>query len=143
MLTDELLDTDEKRHKNVAVHCSPAFRVEVGDIVTVGQCRPLSKTVRYVLPPPSPSPLPFSARQTSKERSSERATTGFRQRLTLLSRFSFLSLSHSTLSPFFHLYYHLSIPLNTRTMYIASTSSVYKRRRPRLSSSSKARESLF
>ncbi|GAA6020255.1 hypothetical protein JCM8202_002593 [Rhodotorula sphaerocarpa] len=39
--------TDEKRHKNVAVHCSPAFRVEVGDQVTVGQCRPLSKTVRF------------------------------------------------------------------------------------------------
>ena len=33
----------EKRHKNVAAHCSPAFRVEVGDIVTVGQCRPLTK----------------------------------------------------------------------------------------------------
>lgn len=39
--------TDEKRHKNVAVHCSPAFRAEVGDTVTVGQCRPLSKTVRF------------------------------------------------------------------------------------------------
>ena len=25
---------------------SPAFRVEEGDRVTVGQCRPLSKTVR-------------------------------------------------------------------------------------------------
>lgn len=37
----------EKRHKNLAVHCSPAFRVEVGDQVTVGQCRPLSKTVRF------------------------------------------------------------------------------------------------
>merc|ERR1712080_432079 len=37
----------EKRHKNVAVHCSPAFRVEVGDVVTVGQCRPLPKTVRF------------------------------------------------------------------------------------------------
>merc|ERR1712093_942984 len=37
----------EKRHKNAAVHCSPAFRVEVGDVVTVGQCRPLSKTVRF------------------------------------------------------------------------------------------------
>ena len=36
------------RHKNLAAHCSPAFRVEVGDSVTVGQCRPLSKTVRYV-----------------------------------------------------------------------------------------------
>ncbi|OCF31777.1 40S ribosomal protein S11 [Kwoniella heveanensis CBS 569] len=37
----------EKRHKNLAVHCSPAFRVEQGDQVTVGQCRPLSKTVRF------------------------------------------------------------------------------------------------
>ncbi len=37
----------EKRHKNLAVHCSPAFRVEIGDQVTVGQCRPLSKTVRF------------------------------------------------------------------------------------------------
>ncbi|KAF1854613.1 hypothetical protein Lal_00012823, partial [Lupinus albus] len=34
----------EKRHKNVAAHVSPAFRVEEGDQVTVGQCRPLSKT---------------------------------------------------------------------------------------------------
>jgi len=37
----------EKRHKNLAAHVSPAFRAEVGDIVTVGQCRPLSKTVRF------------------------------------------------------------------------------------------------
>ncbi|KAI9733010.1 MAG: hypothetical protein M1834_003553 [Cirrosporium novae-zelandiae] len=37
----------EKRHKNLAAHVSPAFRVEEGDIVTVGQCRPLSKTVRF------------------------------------------------------------------------------------------------
>lgn len=37
----------EKRHKNVAVHVSPAFRISEGDIVTVGQCRPLSKTVRF------------------------------------------------------------------------------------------------
>ncbi len=40
-------DRYEKRHKNLAAHVSPAFRVEVGDIVTVGQCRPLSKTVRF------------------------------------------------------------------------------------------------
>ncbi|KAI0322625.1 ribosomal protein S17-domain-containing protein [Amylostereum chailletii] len=37
----------EKRHKNLAAHVSPAFRVDAGDIVTVGQCRPLSKTVRF------------------------------------------------------------------------------------------------
>lgn len=38
-------DRYEKRHKNLAAHVSPAFRVEEGDQVTVGQCRPLSKTV--------------------------------------------------------------------------------------------------
>merc|ERR1712039_72202 len=38
----------EKRHKNMSVHLSPAFRdVTVGDIVIVGECRPLSKTVRF------------------------------------------------------------------------------------------------
>ncbi|KAG5221917.1 ribosomal protein S17-domain-containing protein [Salix suchowensis] len=31
----------------LAAHVSPAFRVDVGDVVTVGQCRPLSKTVRF------------------------------------------------------------------------------------------------
>ncbi len=35
----------ERRHKNLSAHVSPAFRVEEGDTVTVGQCRPLSKTV--------------------------------------------------------------------------------------------------
>ena len=29
----------EKRHKNIPVHCSPAFRVKEGDIITIGQCR--------------------------------------------------------------------------------------------------------
>ena len=37
----------EKRHRNIAVHCSPAFRVKEGDIATIGECRPLSKTVRF------------------------------------------------------------------------------------------------
>ncbi|KAJ2453587.1 40S ribosomal protein S11-B [Coemansia sp. RSA 2336] len=38
----------EKRHKNIAAHLSPAFiGVSEGDTVTVGQCRPLSKTVRF------------------------------------------------------------------------------------------------
>merc|ERR1712144_178034 len=37
----------EKRHRNIPVHCSPAFRVKEGDIITIGQCRPLSKTVRF------------------------------------------------------------------------------------------------
>ena len=38
----------EKRHKNLAAHISPCFiGVNTGDMVTVGQCRPLSKTVRF------------------------------------------------------------------------------------------------
>ena len=35
------------RHKNFSVHCSPCFEPKVGDEVIVGQCRPLSKTIRY------------------------------------------------------------------------------------------------
>merc|ERR1719399_2100257 len=38
----------EKRHHNVSAHLSPCFeRIRVGDVVTVGQCRPISKTVRF------------------------------------------------------------------------------------------------
>lgn len=37
----------EKRHTNVPVHASPAFSIREGDIVIAGQCRPLSKTVRF------------------------------------------------------------------------------------------------
>ncbi|VDD80508.1 unnamed protein product [Mesocestoides corti] len=38
----------EKRHKNMSVHLSPCFRdVQVGDTVTCGECRPLSKTVSF------------------------------------------------------------------------------------------------
>merc|ERR1712235_598 len=34
--------------KNMSVHLSPAFRdVSIGDTVTVGECRPPSKTVRF------------------------------------------------------------------------------------------------
>jgi len=38
----------EKRHTNMSAHCSPAFQnVSEGDIVTIGQCRPLAKTVLF------------------------------------------------------------------------------------------------
>ncbi|KAG4072468.1 hypothetical protein HA402_004400 [Bradysia odoriphaga] len=38
----------EKRHRNMSVHLSPCFRdVEIGDIATIGECRPISKTVRF------------------------------------------------------------------------------------------------
>jgi small subunit ribosomal protein S11e len=38
----------EKRHSNMAVHCSPCFiNVTEGDLVTIGQCRPLAKTVKF------------------------------------------------------------------------------------------------
>ncbi len=32
-----IADRYEKRHKNLTVHVSPAFRVEQGDTVTVGE----------------------------------------------------------------------------------------------------------
>ena len=38
----------EKHHKTVSVHILPAFRdVKVGDTTTIGECRPLSKNVRF------------------------------------------------------------------------------------------------
>lgn len=37
----------EKRHRNIPVHCSPAFSVKEGDIIVIGQCRPLTKTVHF------------------------------------------------------------------------------------------------
>ncbi|RXI05637.1 hypothetical protein DVH24_017679 [Malus domestica] len=37
----------EKRHSNIPAHVSPCFHVKEGDHVTIGQCRPLSKTKRF------------------------------------------------------------------------------------------------
>ena len=38
----------QKRHNNIPAHCSPALKkISEGDIATVGQSRPLSKTVRF------------------------------------------------------------------------------------------------
>merc|ERR1712164_146865 len=37
----------EKRHKMISAHCAPAFEVMAGDEVIIGECRPLSKTVRF------------------------------------------------------------------------------------------------
>jgi len=37
----------EKRHNHTAAHVSPAFEVREGDKVVIGECRPLSKTVRF------------------------------------------------------------------------------------------------
>ena len=52
----------EKRHKNISAHLSPAFRCKEGDTVIVGQCRPLSKTVRFnVL-----KVIPFGSKAGSK-----------------------------------------------------------------------------
>lgn len=38
ILISTSIDRYEKRHRNLAAHVSPAFRVEVGDLVTVGMC---------------------------------------------------------------------------------------------------------
>ena len=37
----------EKRHTKIAAHLSPAFDVKEGDLVQIGECRPLSKTVHF------------------------------------------------------------------------------------------------
>merc|ERR1712060_497293 len=37
----------EKRRKTLMAHCSPCFRLGVGDIVKLGECRPLTKWVRF------------------------------------------------------------------------------------------------
>merc|ERR1711881_200935 len=38
----------EKRHRMVSAHVSPCFRdISKGDLVTVGECRPLAKTVKF------------------------------------------------------------------------------------------------
>jgi small subunit ribosomal protein S11e len=37
----------EKRHRNIPAHLSPAFSVKEGDIVVIGECRPLTKTVHF------------------------------------------------------------------------------------------------
>merc|ERR1711896_114045 len=36
----------EKRHKMISAHCAPCFDARPGDEVMIGECRPLSKTVR-------------------------------------------------------------------------------------------------
>ncbi|KAK9795926.1 hypothetical protein WJX73_005369 [Symbiochloris irregularis] len=55
----------EKRHGNIAAHISPCFRCNDGDTVIIGQCRPLSKTVRFnvlrVIPAGSDSKKGFAA----------------------------------------------------------------------------------
>ncbi|KYQ93816.1 40S ribosomal protein S11 [Tieghemostelium lacteum] len=47
----------EKRHSNIPAHVSPCFTVKEGDAVTIGQCRPLSKTVRFNVIKHDPSAL--------------------------------------------------------------------------------------
>jgi len=37
----------EKRHKNIPAHISPCFEVKEGDKVFIGECRSLSKTIRF------------------------------------------------------------------------------------------------
>jgi small subunit ribosomal protein S11e len=38
----------EKRHKNIPAHCSPAFTLKEGDVVTVGQCRYRAAPPQYL-----------------------------------------------------------------------------------------------
>lgn len=53
----------EKRHKNISCHISPCFQVKEGDIVIAGQCRPLSKTVRFNVLKVQPNDIIGNARK--------------------------------------------------------------------------------
>eukprot|EP00906_Rhabdomonas_costata_P002624 RCo004107 len=37
----------EKRHKHVKAHISPCFHFQMGDEAVVGECRPLSRNIRF------------------------------------------------------------------------------------------------
>ncbi|VFV42605.1 40s ribosomal protein s11 [Lynx pardinus] len=40
----------EKHHRIMSVHLSPCFEdIQIGDIVTAGEYRPLSKTVHFIV----------------------------------------------------------------------------------------------
>ncbi len=39
----------EKRTSRIPAHCPPCLGVQEGDVVTIAECRPLSKTVAYVV----------------------------------------------------------------------------------------------
>ena len=57
------LNRFEKRHTNLPVHIAPCFRAKEGDIVTVGQCRPLSKTVTFNVLKVTPNEIFGSAKK--------------------------------------------------------------------------------
>jgi small subunit ribosomal protein S17 len=39
----------ERRRSRVSAHVPPCIEVKDGDVVTVGECRPLSKTISFVV----------------------------------------------------------------------------------------------
>ena len=39
----------EKRRKKIPAHLPPCISVEKGDLVTIAECRPISKTVHFVV----------------------------------------------------------------------------------------------
>ena len=39
----------ERRRSNISAHNPPCINAEIGDTVTIAECRPLSKTVSYVV----------------------------------------------------------------------------------------------
>ena len=39
----------ERRRSKISAHNPPCINAEIGDTVTIGECRPLSKTVSFVI----------------------------------------------------------------------------------------------
>ena len=38
-----------RRRSRIAAHCPPCLQVQVGDVVRIAECRPLTKTVHHVV----------------------------------------------------------------------------------------------
>jgi len=53
----------EKRHTKIPAHLSPAFDVKEGDLVQIGECRPLSKTVHFNVVSVKPSAVGADKKQ--------------------------------------------------------------------------------
>lgn len=70
------LDRYEKRHRNLAVHLSPAFRVQLGDMVTVGTPSLSTSTGNECLIPASQRSMPTTLQDRSIQRAASDAVEG-------------------------------------------------------------------
>ena len=70
------LDRYEKRHRNLAAHLSPAFRVQLGDMVTVGTLSLSAPAADECLIPASQRSMPTTLQDRSIQRAASDAVEG-------------------------------------------------------------------